>query len=94
MKRTLLLLAAFFTLCIQLTLAQGKKALTGTVRNAAGDAIPGVTITEKGTANGTISGADGSFRINAAPRAILVFNFIGYLKQEITVGESAVTTSA
>ncbi|MGN7721488.1 SusC/RagA family TonB-linked outer membrane protein [Chitinophaga sp. 22620] len=89
MKRTLLLLAVFISLCNQISFAQAKKTVTGTVRNASGESIPGVTITEKGTSNGAISQADGSYRLSVAPDATLVFNYIGFLRQEIRTGEAA-----
>ncbi|WP_346318645.1 SusC/RagA family TonB-linked outer membrane protein [Chitinophaga sp. YIM B06452] len=89
MKRTLLLLAVFISLCNQISFAQAKKTVTGTVRNASGEGIPGVTVTEKGTSNGAISQADGSYRLSVAPNATLVFNYIGFLRQEVRTGESA-----
>ncbi|MFC3854796.1 carboxypeptidase-like regulatory domain-containing protein [Chitinophaga sp. GCM10012297] len=72
MKRTLLLLAVFISLCDQLSFAQARKTVSGSVRTANGDAIPGVTITEKGTSNGAISQTDGSYRLSVAPNATLV----------------------
>jgi TonB-dependent starch-binding outer membrane protein SusC len=51
-----------------------------------GSGIPGVNILEKGTTNGTVSDADGSYTINVGSGATLVFSFVGYLSQEISVG--------
>lgn len=48
----------------------------------------------KGTTVGTISDADGSYRINAKPTDVLVCTFFGYKSQEVTVGNrSAVNFS-
>lgn len=51
-----------------------------------GSALPGVTIMEKGTSNGTTSDANGeySLRITDA-NGVLVFSFIGYAQQEMAV---------
>ncbi len=46
-------------------------------------ALPGVNIIVKGTANGTITDADGRYSINVpSTDATLVFSFVGYLAQE------------
>ncbi len=51
-----------------------------------GSGIPGVNILEKGTTNGTVTDADGSFTINVGANATLVFSFVGYATQEVAVG--------
>ncbi|WP_420148685.1 SusC/RagA family TonB-linked outer membrane protein [Spirosoma sp.] len=67
--------------------------VSGTVSDEKGDALPGVSVTIKGTAQGTTTDAQGAFRINVANgTAVLVFSFVGYEKQEITVGSQSVIT--
>lgn len=51
------------------------------------EALPGVNIILKGTTFGTISNADGSYSINAPKGGVLVFSFVGYLTEEVTVGD-------
>jgi TonB-dependent starch-binding outer membrane protein SusC len=51
-----------------------------------GSGIPGVNILEKGTTNGTVSDADGSYTINVSSGATLVYSFVGYVSQEVSVG--------
>lgn len=51
-----------------------------------GSAIPGVNILEKGTSNGTTTDADGNFSISVGNNAVLVFTFVGYASQEVSVG--------
>lgn len=51
-----------------------------------GSALPGVSIQIKGTTRGANTDADGNFRINASPNSRLVFSFVGYTSQEVTVG--------
>jgi TonB-linked SusC/RagA family outer membrane protein len=50
-------------------------------------AMPGVNIHIKGTGKGTATGPDGSYNISvSSTEDVLVFSFIGYKVQEITVG--------
>jgi len=49
--------------------------------------LPGVNVSVKGTTTGTQTDADGQFRLRVnAPAATLVFSYIGYINQEISVG--------
>jgi TonB-dependent starch-binding outer membrane protein SusC len=51
-----------------------------------GSPIPGVNIVEKGTSNGTITSADGSYSLGVSDGATLVFSFVGYKATEVLVG--------
>lgn len=53
------------------------------------DPMPGVGITVRGTQRGTTTDAAGNFRIDVAPNETLVFSFIGYLTQDVKVGNSS-----
>jgi len=59
--------------------------VSGTVEDEEGNSIPGVSIVEKGTTNGTVTDVDGKYSLNVAEDGVLVFSFVGYLTQEITV---------
>ena len=48
--------------------------------------LPGASVVEKGTSNGVTSDFDGNYSIEASEGSILVFSFVGYTSQEITVG--------
>ena len=53
--------------------------------------LPGVTVLAKGTFNGVITNADGSYQITVPSNTILVFSFMGFLPQEIPVqGKNAI----
>jgi alpha-2-macroglobulin len=54
-----------------------------------GSELPGVNVFIKGTRIGTITDLDGYFVINAQPRDILVFSYIGYSTEEALVRSSA-----
>ena len=66
--------------------AQGQ-TVSGTVTDADdGSGIPGVNIVEKGTSNGTITDVEGNYTLNVSDGAVLVYSYVGYISQEITVG--------
>jgi len=69
------------------TVAWSQSAVTGKVTASDdGSALPGVNIIEKGTSNGTVTDADGNFSITVPQSAVLVFSFVGYVSQEVSVG--------
>ena len=54
------------------------QTITGKVTTSSdGQALPGVSILIKGTTNGTTTGADGQFSINASSQNTLIVSFIG-----------------
>ena len=68
---------------------QGKK-VTGVVVDATGEPVIGANVVVKGTTNGTITDFDGNYTIEGVSASdVLVFSYIGYLSQEITVGNQA-----
>ena len=85
-KLTMLLLA--FVLCFGFSgFAQSLK-ISGTV-SGDGQPLPGVSILEKGTANGVVSDFDGNFEITAKSDGVLIFSYIGYAVQEVPVNGKA-----
>jgi TonB-linked SusC/RagA family outer membrane protein len=63
---------------------------TGTVTDASGETLPGVSIVLKGTGKGTVTNADGRFSIPVAQATdVLVFSFVSYEKVERPVDVSA-----
>src|SRR5688500_13616169 len=67
------------------TLAQNV-SVSGTITDDTGQALPGVSILEKGTANGTTSDVDGNYSISVSSgSSSLVFSFIGFQSQEIAI---------
>ncbi|SJZ51961.1 iron complex outermembrane recepter protein [Chitinophaga eiseniae] len=85
MRRSFLLTTLLFLCCCFAAWAQDKKAVTGTVKDEKGTPLPGVTVKEKGTANGAMSGADGTFKVQVASDATLVLSYIGFMNQEVPV---------
>ncbi len=67
--------------------AQNPKNITGVVKDVAGIPLPGVNIVVKGTLQGVITDLDGQYQISVPGNdAVLVFSYIGYLAQEVAVG--------
>jgi TonB-linked SusC/RagA family outer membrane protein len=52
--------------------------------------LPGVSVLLKGTTTGTITDVDGNYKITVPDNAVLVFSFVGFKSQEITVGARAI----
>src|SRR5690606_15730319 len=61
--------------------------VTGTVVDAQGQPIPGVTVSVSGTTTGTATDMDGEYRLSVPERATLVFSFIGFETQNIAIGD-------
>lgn len=69
---------------------QNTRQITGTVIDATGMPIIGANVMVKGTTNGTITDIDGKFTLEVAKDAILQVSYIGYMNQEILVGNKSV----
>jgi iron complex outermembrane receptor protein len=88
MKRSLFLFAVLSVLCMQFTWAQQKITITGVVKDSKGSVLPGVSVSEKGTTNGTMTDGSGGFKLSANSAGTLVFSYMGYLKQEVAVANN------
>jgi TonB-linked SusC/RagA family outer membrane protein len=70
---------------------QQKVVVTGTIVDARNNPMAGVNVLEKGTTNGVMAGMDGKYSITvSSQKSVLVFSFVGYELQEVTVGTQAV----
>ncbi len=69
--------------------------VSGTVTDAADrSTLPGVNVIVKGTLTGTITGINGEYSLMATSGDVLVFTFVGYLPQEVAVGNQTVINVA
>ena len=66
---------------------QNTKAIQikGTVKDALGEPLIGVSVLVKGTSNGTVTDLDGRFSLNVSVGDILEFSYVGYAAQSVTV---------
>lgn len=70
---------------------QAQQSISGTVVDNQGVPFPGVTVLEKGTNNGVATDLEGKYTITVSGSdAVLVFSAIGFLTQEVSVGNQAV----
>lgn len=74
---------------VRIQLEEEDKEITGVVADASGLPLPGVTILKKGTTIGTVTDLDGSYSIEADAGDVLIFSFVGFSTQEVTVGNSS-----
>ncbi|HCM75685.1 MAG TPA: SusC/RagA family TonB-linked outer membrane protein [Cytophagales bacterium] len=90
MKRILLFL---FSFVFVLTSMAQERVVSGKVTSQDdGSGLPGVNVLVKGTATGTVTDADGAFRLSvpSTGSTTLVFTFIGFQTQEVQVGERSI----
>ncbi len=72
------------------SVAQEGKRITGLVKDQLGDPIIGANVVVKGTTNGVITDIDGNFILQNVPaNAVIQISYIGYLAQEIPVGNKS-----
>lgn len=76
---TTILLLSFVPIHAQTSTIKG--VITGD-----GEPLPGVTVLVKGTANGVVTDFDGNYEIKAKKGDKLMFTYVGFKSQEITVG--------
>ncbi len=62
-----------------------QNTVSGTVTDTSGAPLPGASIVQKGTSNGTQTDFDGNFTIDVPSNATLVISYIGFATQEIAV---------
>lgn len=71
---------------VQLTFAQQQKDVTGTVTDSQGLSLPGVNVLVQNTNRGTQTDFDGNYTISVATGERLVFSYVGFATQIVTVG--------
>lgn len=64
-----------------------QQQITGTVKDAYGNPLEGVTVLVRGTARGAATDVNGHFQLAATAGEVLVFRNVGFLAQEVQLGE-------
>lgn len=59
--------------------------ISGVVTDASGKALSGVSVQVKGTTRGTTTDGSGKFSVNVSESAVLVFSYVGFETQEVSV---------
>jgi len=65
-----------------------QKIVTGVVNDSSGVPLPGAAVVIDGTDTGVATDFDGNYSIEADVGEVLVFSFVGFETQRITVGDS------
>ena len=85
MKRVLL--SSALLLVSTLTFAQSK--VSGTVKDANGEPLIGVSVMEVGTNNGAVTDMNGNYTLNVKPGAKLKLSYIGFTPQTVKAGSNS-----
>ena len=88
MKKLLLCILILLLTCSLGAVAQ--VVIEGSVKSTGGDRLVGASVLLKGTTQGTVADIDGNFQLQvdvSAKSSFLVISFIGYVTQEVPIGE-------
>ncbi len=89
MKKNLIsfrILLLFVTMSFAFQAFAQEIQVSGKVTDAAnGSTLPGATVMIKGTTNGALTDIDGNYSLKVNSGSILVYSFIGYDTQEVTI---------
>ena len=66
-----------------------EKTVSGSVADTQGVPLPGASVVVQGTTNGTQTDFDGNYSISVSEGQVLVFSYVGFSPQNITVGASS-----
>ena len=86
MRKTFFIVFLLFS--ISTLFAQDRISISGSVVDADGITLPGVSVLEKGTTNGVVTDIDGNYTLSVKQGATVVFSYIGFLSQEINPQQS------
>lgn len=85
------LLLFFFISSFVVSYAWAQQQVSGKVTSADdGVSLPGVTVVVVGTTNGTVTDADGNYKLQVPQGSSLRFSYVGYQDQVIAVGNRSV----
>ncbi len=87
-KKTTKLFIGLFLLVIQITLAQNR-TIAGSVTDDSGLPLPGANVLIENKSGGTVTDFDGKFVIEVANTDTLVISYIGYVTQNILIGDKS-----
>lgn len=85
-----LMVAFLFCGVLALDATAQERRITGTVISEDGEPLPGVNVIQEGTSNGAITDIDGNYALSVGDGAVIVYSFVGFKSQRITVGSQSV----
>ena len=84
-KKRLLLVFLASILCVSNIVYAQNYTLRGNVKDVNNEPLIGVNVVEKGTSTGSVTDINGNFSFSVSEGATIVFSYIGYESQEITL---------
>lgn len=84
-----MLLTIFLTLVVFLALGQNRTIRGKVTDGETGEGLPGVTIQERGTTNGTITDVNGDFTLSVPAGTSISISYVGFVTQTIAVGSQS-----
>lgn len=88
-KFTLLAAVVAMLFCSMSLFAQDR-TITGKVTAEDGSVLPGVSVTVRGTTRGATTDGEGNYKVTAPNASKLIFSFIGFSNQEVSVGNQSI----
>ncbi len=86
-----LLMSFVILLCLLFKVSAQDRTISGKVTSLDDNtALPGVSVSIKGTTRGSTTAADGTYKISVPTNATLTFSFVGFTSQNISVGSQTV----
>ncbi len=90
-KKVTRVLVILTLLVLNFSFVCAQNKVTGKVVDGSGEPMIGVSVLEKGTANGVITDIEGGFSLNVEQGGILQFSFVGFQTQEVKVNASFIS---
>ena len=87
-KLSRILLSTLWMLTVSLAVFAQTSRITGSVVDQTGEPVIGANVQVKGTTTGSITDLDGGFSFDAPRSGTLVISYIGYITQEVALGQS------
>ena len=89
MKRILQLMVLLLLTVVQISLAQDRQIKGKVIDGSIGSSAPGVAVKVKGSNRGTVTDADGNFKISVNSTDVLIFSSVGLTTVEKPVGSAS-----
>lgn len=90
MKKSILMSIVLLVLCCTSSLFAQTRQMSGVVSDNLGEALPGVSVTVKGTTKGVVTSVDGKYSLQVnSGNDVLVFSYIGYDTKDLKVGNQS-----
>jgi TonB-dependent starch-binding outer membrane protein SusC len=82
-----LLMSFVFLLCLIFRVSAQDRTISGKVTSSEdGSALPGVSVSVKGSTKGATTASDGTYKISVSGTPTLIFSYVGFKKESIPAG--------